>query len=484
VASLTRQALIVSVSRFVNQGLMVISPVILVRLLSVEDFGEYREFLMYSTLVANLGSFSLQNSLLYFIGLQPGAAWGYVRRISIAVGVSSTIAVVAFAVLDATLPKPLIDDGLWPCILYVLFYVNVDFWEFLWVAQKRPTAVLLYTGGRLLARIVVVITAASVSNDVETIVWSMVVLEGVRLVGSTYFWRRQAAREPSEPLRVSWREQMEFCVPSGIAVFVTTLNSSLGGMFVDQSLGEAELAQFVIGGYVIMIVYPLRNSISDVMLPEMAALSAKSSNGWLPLWQRSVVLFAILLWPAAFLLARYAEPFVTTLFSAKYRDAVTVFQMHCLLIALSCFDIALVLRAVNRTRALVMANVLCVLVNVVAMLVLVPAYQSGGAGAALVVSALVGLVYLVRVVAKMQDLSVRQMIPFRRLGQVAVAAVGAGVVTAPAFWQEHWGIAGVLASCLAYCGMFVLLLRAMRVAEADWILGTVTARLRPRGSAA
>ena len=46
-AGLTRQALIVSASRFINQGLMVISPVILVRLLTVQDFGEYREFLMY-----------------------------------------------------------------------------------------------------------------------------------------------------------------------------------------------------------------------------------------------------------------------------------------------------------------------------------------------------------------------------------------------------------------------------------------------------
>jgi O-antigen/teichoic acid export membrane protein len=74
-SSLTRQALIVSGSRFLNQGLMVISPVILVRLLSVEEFGAYRAFLLYTTLVGNLAAFSLANSLLYFIGLQPQGAW-------------------------------------------------------------------------------------------------------------------------------------------------------------------------------------------------------------------------------------------------------------------------------------------------------------------------------------------------------------------------------------------------------------------------
>jgi O-antigen/teichoic acid export membrane protein len=151
-----------------------------------------------------------------------------------------------------------------------------------------------------------------------------------------------------------------------------------------------------------MIVYPFRNSISDVMLPEMASLAGQARNAWVPLWQRSIVLFAILLLPMAILLGRYAELFITTVFSDKYRGAEVVFQMHCILLALSCFDVALALRAINRTRSLIVANFVCIAANIGAMVVLVPAFGSGGAGAALVFSALVGLVYLLRVLAGLQ----------------------------------------------------------------------------------
>lgn len=483
-ASLTRQALIVSASRFINQGLMVISPVILVRLLSVEDFGQYREFLMYATVVGNLAAFSLANSLLYFVGLQPEAAWGYVRRISIALAVSSGVAVTGFALLDRLLPTPLIGPELWPCVLYVLFYVNLDFWEFLWVAQKRPSAVFAYTSGRLVLRIVVVIAAALYARDVEAILWSLVVLEGVRLAISAYWMNREARAAPEVPLNVSWKQMLDFCVPSGIAVFVTTLNSSLGGMFIDQSLGEAALAQFVIGGYVIMVVYPLRNSISDVLLPEMAAQTARSKNGWLPLWQRSVVLFAILLLPMAVILARYAEPFVTTVFSDKYRSAVLVFQVHCLLLVISCFDIALVLRAVNKTRGLLTANFICVAVNLGAMAVLVPPYGSAGAAAALVVSGVVGLVYLLWLVARMQELRMTELLPSARLVQVTVAALLAALVLVPSFWTESMGLFGAALASGLFLLAFVALLRMLKVAEAQWLLGMVLARLPLRRAAA
>jgi O-antigen/teichoic acid export membrane protein len=475
-ASLTRQALIVSASRFLNQGLMVISPVILVRLLSVEDFGAYRAFLLYTTVVGNLAAFSLANSLLYFVGLQPEGAWGYVRRIVVALAVTSSIAVAGFVVVDALLPEPLLRHHLLPCALYVLFYVNVDFWEFLWVAQKKASGVFAYTAGRLLLRITVVIAAATLTRDVQTIVWSLVVLEGLRLLASIYFWRRLAAGSESVPLKASWRDQLEFCVPSGFAVFVTTLNSSLGGMVINQLLGEAALAQFVVAGYVIMIVYPLRNSISDVLLPEMAAQSATGKNAWVPLWQRSIVLFAILLLPMSILLGRYAELFLTTVFSDKYQEATLLFQLHCVLLALSCFDVALAVRAVNRTRALVLANFVCLAVNIAATALLVPRYGSTGAGVALVLSSLAGLAYLLRVLGRMQGMRVAELLPMDRLARVLLASAVATPVILPTFWTTTMGIGGALIASGLFACCFIGVLYAQKVAEATWLLRVVASR--------
>ena len=49
---IAKQAVVVSLSRFANYGLVLVSPIVLVRLLTVGEFGRYREFLVYSSVLA------------------------------------------------------------------------------------------------------------------------------------------------------------------------------------------------------------------------------------------------------------------------------------------------------------------------------------------------------------------------------------------------------------------------------------------------
>ena len=47
-----------------------------------------------------------------------------------------------------------------PLGIFIFVYVNFDFWESMWLAQRRVGAVFAYTTGRLITRIVTVVTAA------------------------------------------------------------------------------------------------------------------------------------------------------------------------------------------------------------------------------------------------------------------------------------------------------------------------------------
>ncbi len=63
-----------------NQGLVIISPILLVRLLTVEEFGRYREFLLYAGLLTTICAFGINNSLLYFIPSRPNSVRQMVRQ--------------------------------------------------------------------------------------------------------------------------------------------------------------------------------------------------------------------------------------------------------------------------------------------------------------------------------------------------------------------------------------------------------------------
>src|SRR5262245_34174304 len=185
---------------------MVLSPIILVRLLTVEQFGAYREFLLYAAVMSSLAAFNININLLYFVPSRPESTWRFVNQSTILVGGASLVIVGVTVVLDLVTGGAVVGRFLLPVALFTLCFVNIDFWEQLWLAQKQATAVWIYTAVRLIARMLVAVLAAALTADVEVIVWSLVALEVVRLIASAIAWR-VARQDPGPSWAGSWREQ-------------------------------------------------------------------------------------------------------------------------------------------------------------------------------------------------------------------------------------------------------------------------------------
>ena len=462
-ARLAKQAVLISLSRIANQALMVISPVVLVRLLSVHEFGRYREFLLYVTLLTAFAAFSINPSLLFFVPSRPDAAAGTIRRSLVLVAVSSfTVMAIAIAA-DAIMHEQLFHGLRWSLVAYVLLFVNFDFWEHLWLAQKKTAFVFAYTSGRLFARMAVVITAAALTHDVDTVIRCLIVLEALRFGGAALVWylRIQKQAAPAEPH--SWRSHLEYCLPLGLSILVLTLNSNLGSLVVDQTLGPVALAQYAIGGYVYLIVNTLRNSISDVLLPEMVSAGRAADGRSMDLWQRSTVIFAILLLPIGVILFRYADVVITTLFSKRYLDAAPVFRVYLLILVRECFDLDLALKAVNKTAQATRAHIGMFLSNLALLLVLTPRLGVVGAAAAMVIARFGNGIYLSFKLAHLQRFSIAKLLPWRDLGKVALAALVAASVLYPDAWTAEFGTAGAAMAAIVYAMVFVLLLLALHV---------------------
>lgn len=472
--------MIITITRFANFGLMLISPVILVRFLNVAQFGAYREFLLYGNMLTLFAAFNINNSMMYFVPAHPGSAWRFVHQSTWLVAINSLLIMAVTAALDLATGGAVVGRYLLPLAAYTFFYVNVDFWEYLWLAQRKPQRVLVYSVLRLAMRLVVVLVAAVVSRDVDTIIWWLVCFEAVRMAVSWIAWRIQVA-PPGPPMPDSWRMQIRSCLPLGTSLVLTTLIRSAGGLFVAKLLGAVALAQFTVGTYVAPIVVVLRNSISDALLPEMSARRASEPGHALQLWQRSTVVFAMLLLPVAVLLVRFAEPIIITLFSVDYRDAVPVFQVYALLLVRECVDFGVLIRAVDRNALLVRGNLLALGLNLALLAVLVPLMGLLGAVFALLGARFAEGFYQLWQVAALFRVSMRQLIPWASILRVGAAAGIAAAVLIVDLWQAL-GVAGVMVGTVMYLLLFALLMRFSGVPEAlqagHRLRALVTARLR------
>jgi O-antigen/teichoic acid export membrane protein len=467
-SGLGNRTAILTLSRLANYGLMLISPIFLVRLLDVADFGRYREFLLYGTLLQAFAQFSINDSLLYCVPANPGSPWRVARQTAVLTFGSSTLVVLVLIALDTASGGALVHGYLVPLAAYTMVSVNLDFWEHFWLANRRAQPVFIYSGVRLATRVVVVVVTAMLTHDFHVVIWALVVLEGVRFAGAAVAMVIYDRSRSEPPLREPWRDQLRFCLPSGTASLLASLNRNISSVIVARLLGSVALAQYAIGRFGEPVVVTLRNSISTVILPEMVRKdrSATSGGAALELWQKATVINAIMLFPVIVLVARYAEPLVTMVFGASYATAGVVMQIYMLVVVRECFDFGPALRAINRTRSLVESNVASLITCAVAMFLLIPLQGLVGAMFAFVIASYVDVSWLAWRTCSAYRVGVKQLVPWNSMAKTALAAAMASVLIVSSVWTEVFGRAGIAIAGLVYLAAFAFLLQLMRIPEA------------------
>ena len=471
-SGLGNRTAILTLSRLASYGLQLISPLFLVRLLTVADFGRYREFLLYAAILQAFAQFSINDSLLYCVPANPRSPWRLARQTALLTLCSSVLVVLVLVALDSSSGGRLVNGYVVPLTAYTLFSVNLDFWEYFWLANGRAQPVFFYSAGRLAVRVLVVVITASLTHDFHAVIWALVALEGARFVaaGIAMLVVDRSRREP--PLREPWRDQLRFCIPSGTASLLAMLNRNISNVIVARSLGAVALAQYAIGRFGEPVVATVRNSVSAVILPEMVRKGREGSQpaqvgtGPLVLWQKATVVNAIMLFPIVVLVARYAQPLVVMVFGSSYLSAALIMQIYMLVVIRECFDFAPALRAVNRTRPLVESNVAGLVACTIAMLLLIPVAGLVGAMVAFVIASYVDVTWLGWRTLQAYGVRLRELLPWWSIARTALAAAVASVLIANSVWTEVFGRAGIVVAGLAYLAAFALLLQVMRIPEA------------------
>ena len=467
-SGLGNRTAILTLARLASYGLQLISPIFLVRLLTVEDFGRYREFLLYASILQAFAQFSINDSLLYCVPANPESPWRLARQTALLTLCSSLLVVLVLTGLDEWSGGHVVNGYLVPLVAYTLLSVNLDFWEYFWLANGKAKPVFFYSAGRLAVRVLVVVVTAAVTHDFRAVIWGLVALEAARLlaagIGMLVFDR--ARHEPV--LREPWRDQIRFCLPSGIASLLAMLNRNISNVIVARMLGAVALAQYAIGRFGEPVVATVRNSVSAVILPEMVRKDRGTGAGGtaLALWQKATVVNTIMLFPIVVLVARYAEPLVTLVFGPNYVSAAVVMQIYMLVVIRECFDFAPALRAVNRTRPLVESNVAGLLACTVAMLLLIPVAGLAGAMLAFVIASYVDVSWLGWRTLQAYEVRLSELLPWRSIGKTALAAAVASLLIVSSVWTEVFGRLGIVLAGLAYLAAFAVLLQVMHIPEA------------------
>lgn len=477
------RGVVLTASRVSNFAILTLSPLLLVRILDVEGYGRYQEFMIYATLLVAVCSFGIDSSLTYFLPKYPDQERKFVTQNSLVILAWSAICLGVLVAAREPFLRLASYDFVYPLAVYVFCFVNLNWLEYYWIAKRRTDLVLYYSAGRLLARVTVLLVVAWLTRDVERILWSLVAVEAFRvlLVGGYLAYARLLTAS-LDTARV--REQLGFAGPVGLSALMQQSSRNFGKLFIGSVLGPAALAYYAVASYLLPMVRVIRGSIADVVFPELVR-ARDDTGGALRLWQRSNVVFCVLLFPPFVILSWYADLFITTLFTEEYRSAVPVFQVYLIWLLRRCFNMDVLLRTRGKTGFMLTGTGLSIAINLSLMVLFYWWFGLIGPAVAYIISEILLEIYYGVLARKEYGSRFGRLVDWNGILRVAAGCLaGLPILAAAAFLPFPELVRAALAS-IAFVGVCWFVAYRLGVSDIGRIVSFARSRfakaLRSRG---
>ena len=461
-------------ARLLNQALALLSPLLLVRLLDIIDYGRYRQFMAVAILVTSLGGFALTANLTYLLARTPERAPLDITKTSILMFLVAAVSALVVALAHPWIVPAEIADSWWLLSLYVFMFLNLEVVVAYWLARRRSVEVMQYTLVVTAWRLATLLGAALYFREIEMIFVTIVCAEAIKNI-VVYCWLRLRGL-----LVLRWehhvlREQIRLVAPLGLGSILNKAND-FGRVVVGTVMGPVPMAIYSTAAYQVPLVSIVQTSLSDVIFPDLVKRAQRDPAEGLRLWKRAQMMVAAVILPAWLLLNYFAEPLIRLAFTDAYVAATPYFQVFLVLMVRQCFQYSTLLRSVEDNASFATSSAIALAINVVFIVALMPRFGLWGPTLGLVVCQMWSGFYLGRRVMLRYRVPVAEIFHWRKLALsfagslLALASMHAVLVWLP---RSHVNLALAL---VTFGAVYVLAARFILREEYGYVRRAFTRR--------
>jgi O-antigen/teichoic acid export membrane protein len=215
-----------------------------------------------------------------------------------------------------------------------------------------------------------------------------------------------------------------------MAVGIDVVQANAHQWVVATRFDATAFAIYAVGCLQIPLVDVICTSTGNVMMVKLAEVSTRDDGSALKIWHDTTVKLASLMLPLAALLFLSARAVIVVLFTKTYLASIPILRVWCLMVVPAAFAVDSVLRAHARTRFLLIMNMVRLVVIVGLVGSLISVFGIVGAVVATLVGTVVVKVMAIGQIAKVMNVGVSEVLPWKRL---AITAVNAGIPLLPAW---------------------------------------------------
>ncbi|HZH18005.1 MAG TPA: oligosaccharide flippase family protein [Archangium sp.] len=421
-------------ARLFTAGLTLSIPLVLARVLSLEEYGTYYQLFLIATTLYYVLPFGVVQSLYFFVPrAEEKRPW--LGQTLLYMSGAGVVAAGLVWVLLGLVARHFDNPGLLEHRATLAAYTAFLLGSF-------PLEISLTSQGRTKHSALVYLVSDAVRAACMVVPCllgfglhgMMVAVAGFALVRYVAAWV-VVPRGTTGPLARAelWRQQFVYAIPFGAAMALAIPQQNAHLYMVAGSVAPAVYALYRVGCFQLPVVDLLYTPTSEVLMVRLGELDKQGrlEEGVVAFREAAGKLAFVFLPFAAFLFAAAPE-FIGALFGAKFLEAVPIFRVSVVGVVLAVLPMDGVLRARGHTRAIFLSYLVKAAVTVPLVWVGVKRFGMMGGVVSWALAEVVGKsALLVRVPAALSTperrLRIRDVIPWRELGKASLAAMAAAV---------------------------------------------------------
>ncbi|MGY3343698.1 MULTISPECIES: lipopolysaccharide biosynthesis protein [unclassified Bradyrhizobium] len=408
-------------------------PVILVRHLTQQEFGDYRLMWLVASTGLILFTLFLPQSLIYFLPrAAPGARPKLVGNTLLSLFALGGLSVLSLLILMPVLPgsiaglqrySPLVQ-------IFVGTWILASILDVLPNADGKTEWQAGTTVGFAIIRAAALAGSAVASREVA---WVLVAMCGVAAVkvGIALIYALFAAEEPGLAFdRQLARMQLNYSLPFAVAQGLFLLRVQADQWVVAANFSNTAFALISIASTVLLVGTLTRQPLNDALLPKISSLvGAGKVDDARSLIQKGYLVLGLMLPPVLGLLISTANELVELIYTREYLGAVPLMRVYLLGQMATVFAAGHLLQVFGFGRRAAIIGTISLLLSIALSILGLQFFGLAGVVAGSTMSLVVWECWALSMVAKALGTSIAQLIRLDQSSKViAVVAVGVLVV--------------------------------------------------------
>lgn len=457
--SMTRRAGMLSGVESLRFLLKSIIGIVLARILSMEDYGSYRQLFLIYTTFSTVLLVGIPQSMLYFIPKYElsGDRKRYITRIVDFISVLGLVFGLGILIFSGLIASRFANPSLKTLLIlfavYPLFMFVNQIYSFIMLGLKKTENVMRFSLLGVLCDVILILGVALITRNLTMIVIAV-------LCSAFIQWIYVRLQLRDYTVKYEWdkefyRNQLRYSLPLGLSSIISILAIQLDKIVISGVFTPAQFAIFSIGAMELPFIGILNNSVNSVILPHLSASGDKAEA--IRLYRGSIRKNALLIFPIAVLSFILASDVLTLLYGIEYEAAAPFFRVYLCTILVRIASYGIIFQALGRTKYILYNAVFTLLGNLILNLILVKTSlgMMGPAIATVIITYSSAGLYLWWIHRELH-MNLNRMFPWMQLARTMIAALSAGLVVAVVLPLIHSFILRIFTGGVLYLGAYIL----------------------------